>query len=307
MLLCPDLFRVSLGQLEAFSKVAELKSFSRAAQALKISQPSLSARIIALETGLDGRLFHRMGRGVRLTELGRAFLPYVERALEALKGVGSLMAGRLNIGAARVVSTYVLPDILERFTGQFPGISLSIKTGRSTDVLEMVLSEQVDVGLGRTLVHPQIESFHLYDEHIVLVTHPQHSFALLGEVSIYDVAYEPLILYDRDSTYFVLIERFCREMGIASRVEMELDSVEATKRMIEQGLGVSFLPRNSIRQELGLGTLVEVGMKDGHQVELPTSAMVRRNESHGSLVSAFLKVLREMFPGEPELAKRMEA
>ena len=207
----------------------------------------------------------------------------------------------MNIGAARVVSTYGLPEILERFTGQFRGISLGIKTGRSSEVLQMVLSDHVDIGLGCTLIHPQTELFHLYNEYIVLVTHPHHRFALSGKASIYDVAHEPLILYNRDSTYFVLINRFCREMGIAPRVEMELDSIDATKRMIEQGLGVSFLPRNSIRRELSLGNLVEIVMKDGHQVKLPTSVMIRRNEIHGNLVSAFLRVLKEMFPSESEM------
>lgn len=299
---------MELGQLQAFQKAAELKSFSKAAEELNISQPSLSARIVTLELKLGGKLFHRLSRGVRLTELGRTLLPHVKRCLEALKnghealrGLRSLSSGRLNIGAARVVSTYVLPEILERFTGQYPGITLGIKTGRSSEVMQMVLSDQVDIGLGRSLIHPETELFHLYNEHIVLVTHPNHPFALSGKASIYDVAHQPLILYDRDSTYFVLINRFCREMGIVPRIEMELDSVDATKRMIEQGLGVSFLPHNSIRRELRLGNLVKVAMKDGHQVTLPTSVMVRRNEIQGSLVSAFLRVLKEMFPHESEM------
>lgn len=296
---------MELGQLEAFLKVAEYSNFSRAAEALGISQPSLSARMIALEKEVGTPLFHRMGRGVRLTEAGRAFLPYVQRALEALdtgrealKGIRTATSGKLHIGSARVICAYVLPEILERFHRSYPGIEVSIKTGRSTEVLEMVLSEEVQVGLSRTLVHPQIDSFHLYDEYIVLVTHPHHPFARAGEASIFDVAQEPLILYDRGSTYFILIERFCREAGIAPRIEMELDSVEATKRMIERGLGVSFLPRNSIRWELAQKTLTEVKLKEGHQVKLPTSVMVRKADRQETIVSAFLNVLRQMFPKE---------
>jgi DNA-binding transcriptional LysR family regulator len=261
--------------------------------------------MIALEKEVGTPLFHRMGRGVRLTEAGRAFLPYVQRALEALdtgrealKGIRTATSGKLHIGSARVICAYVLPEILERFHRSYPGIEVSIKTGRSTEVLEMVLSEEVQVGLSRTLVHPQIDSFHLYDEYIVLVTHPHHPFARAGEASIFDVAQEPLILYDRGSTYFILIERFCREAGIAPRIEMELDSVEATKRMIERGLGVSFLPRNSIRWELAQKTLTEVKLKEGHQVKLPTSVMVRKADRQETIVSAFLDVLRQMFPKE---------
>ena len=294
---------MELAQLQAFLKVVELGSFSRAAEGLDISQPSLSARIIALEREVGGQLFHRMGRGVRLTELGRAFLPYVERAMEsleegreALAGVRTATRGKLRIGSARVICAYVLPEILERFHTRYPGIEVSIRTGRSTEVLDWVRQDDVDVGVVRHLNDPQIEAIHLYDEYIVLVTHPSHPFAVKGEASIYDVAYEPLILYDPGSSYFVLINRICREAGIAPTVEMQLDSVEATKRMIERGLGVSFLPRNSIRTELAQGTLVEVRIKEDYQVTLPTSVIMRRPGGHGAIVEAFLGTLRQIFP-----------
>ncbi|MFQ5860261.1 MAG: LysR family transcriptional regulator [Dehalococcoidia bacterium] len=297
---------MELGQLEAFVKVVETGNFSRAAGTLHITQPSLSARILGLERELGGPLFHRIGRGVRLTELGRAFLPYVERALETLNSgretlssIRSASRGKLHIGSARVICTYVLPEMLERFRERHPGVEVSIRTGRSTEVLEMVLSGEVDMGFARALVHPQVRSLHLYDEHIVLVTHPSHPFAATRQASIYDVAYEPLILYDRDSTYFVLIDRICRDAGIVPTIEMELDSVEATKRMIEQGLGISFLPRNSIRSELSAGSLVEVAIKEKHQVALPTALILRKTQGYGVLVNAFLETLREQFPLEP--------
>ena len=127
----------------------------------------------------------------------------------------------------------------------------------------MLLSDEVQVGLSRTIVHPDIEARHIYDEHVVLVTHPSHPFAQSGEASIYDVAHEPLILYDRESSYFVLINRVVRDAGIVPNVQMDLDSIDATKRMIERGLGISFLPRNSLRRELEARTLATVRHKRG--------------------------------------------
>ena len=293
---------MEIGQLEAFLEVARLGSFTRAAQNLYLTQPSLSARIHALEREIGESLFHRMGRGVRLTDAGRALLPYVERALDTLKsGKEALEAsqdassGKLHIGSARIIGTYVLPDILDAFHRRYPGIDVTIKTGRSFEVLEMVVSEEVQVGLTRSLVHSEIESIHLYDEEIVLVTHPDHPFAIRGEASIYEVGHQPLILYDKESTYFVLIDRVCREAGILPNVKMNLDSVEATKHMLERGLGISFLPKNSIHLELERQTLAEIKLSGGYEVKLPTSIMVRRSKSYSAPVLAFLEVLQQIY------------
>ena len=296
---------MEVGQLQAFLKVVEHHSFSKAADALSLTQPSLSARIISLERELGEPLFHRLGRGVRLTDAGRTLLPYVERSLatlengrEAVEAVMSASSGKLYIGAARAVSAYVLPAILERFHQRYPNIDVAIKTGRSSGVLEMVLSEEVQVGVTRALVHPEIVSQHLYNEEVVLVTHPDHPFAKAGEASISQVASEPLILYDKESTYFVLIDRVCREAGIVPNVQMDLDSIEATKRMIERGLGISFLPYNSLHRELELGTLAHVRLLEGYHVTLPTAVMVRRANSYSAIVTAFLDQLRELYPQE---------
>ncbi len=300
---------MEIGQLEAFLQVVQHHSFSRAAEALELTQPSLSARILALEREIGEPLFQRMGRGVRLTEAGRAFLPYVERALEALRDAMDAVdsthhesTGKLRIGSARAISAYVLPRILETFHRTHPGVDVAIKTGRSSEVLEMVLSEEVQVGLTRTMVHQDIESRHLYNEHVVLVTHPSHGFAKAGFASIYDVAHEPLILYDKDSSYFVLINKVVREAGIVPNVQMDLDSIEATKRMIERGLGISFLPYNSILTELEQETLATVPLREGHDVVLPTSAMVRKAASHGAVVDAFMHLLYSLYPDEAGVA-----
>ena len=289
--------------------VVQHRNFTRAAEALGVAQPSLSARVISLEREIGEPLFHRLGRGVRLTDAGRAFLPYVERSMEALRNgrealeaTRTASSGKLYIGAARAVSTYALPDILVTFRQRHPGVDVAIKTGRSTQVLEMVLSEEIQVGMARMLVHPDVVSTHLYDEEIVLVTHPDHRFARSGTASIYEVASEPLILYDKESTYFVLITRVCREAGIVPKVQMDLDSIAATKRMIERGLGISFLPYNSLHRELELGTLAHARLEEGHRVTLPTSVMVRRASSYGAIVTAFLDLLQELYPKKSEPA-----
>ena len=292
---------MEIAQLKAFLAAAERGSFVRAAQSL-LTQPSLSARIQALETELKVALFHRMGRGVRLTEAGKSFLPYAQRALEtleqgrsALNALEEATSGTLLVGTARAIGAYVLPEILAQFRNEYPGIEVHIRTGRSTEVLKMVADEEVQVGLARTLRHPDVLSVSLYNEELALTVHPQHPFASRDEVSIYDVAKEPLILYDRESSYFQLIDRVCREAGIIPNVGMVLDSIEATKRMIERGLGVSFLPVHGISREVETGALALTRIQEGHQVALPTSVMVRRGRLYSPAMRAFLGTLARRY------------
>jgi DNA-binding transcriptional LysR family regulator len=298
---------MELAQLEAFLKAVQLHSFSRAAAAIGLTQPSLSARILALEAELGEPLFHRVGRGVRLTDTGRTLLPYAQRAVDAVHaGLDSVAssrtasAGKLHIGAARGISSAVLPGILETFHRRHPGVDVAIKTGRSNEVLEMVRTEEIQVGISRELHHPEVVTTPLYDEEIVLITHPEHPFARAGHASIYAVGAEPLIVYDKQSTYFVLMDKVCREAGIVPNITMDLDSIEATKRMIERGLGVSFLPFHAIERELALGTLAQVEVEEGHRITLPTAVMVRRAATYGAIVTAFLALLAELYPQQAE-------
>lgn len=289
---------MEVSQIETFLQVAEHGSFSRAADTLGLTQPTLSTRIRLLELDVGQQLFERLGRGVRLTEAGRAFYPYAERSLSVLReGREAIVAsqrpdrGRLRIGTARVIGAYVLPNILSDLRSDYPGIDVTITTGRSHEVLQVILDEDVHLGLSRTLVHPEIESVFLYNEEVVFVTHPEHPLASRDRATISEIAQEPLILYDKESTYYIMITRVCRDAGIVPRVIMNLDSVEATKKMIERGLGVSFLPASAVQTELQLGTLAQVPLAEEHRVTLPTSVMVRKSNMSHPLVETFLNTV----------------
>jgi len=292
---------LEIRELESFLAAARIGSFRGAARASFVSQPSLSGRIRSLERDLRTPLFHRMGRGVRLTEAGEAFLPFAERVLEFLdKGQEAVrqtldeQQGIITIGSARTIGTYMLPPTLDRFQRLHPKVSARIRTGRSTEVLAMTADGVVDVGLSRGLVHPDVHSVHLYDEEIVLVTYPDHPFAEKGFARISEVARQPLILYDPSSTYFLLINQACHEAGIVPQIETTLDSIEATKRMVALGLGISFLPLSAIRGEVEMGRLLPIRMAEKHRVHLPTHVLVRRAQHHSPPVLAFLGLLRDL-------------
>ena len=292
-------------QLEAFLEAASRGSFRRAAYALYLSQPSVSARIQTLEDEVGVALFHRTARGVRLTEMGQVFLPFAQRSMETLRrgrevleSVRQASAGILNMATARVIGTYVLPETLQKFQHLYPDTNLHIKVGGSLDVLQMVVDEEVQLGLARFMEHPDVDALHLYDEEAVLVVHPDHPFAKTGVAAMFAVAQEPLILYDPGdpgSSYFQFINRVCRDAGVTPKVEMNLDSVEAAKNMVQLGLGISFLPRSGVRQELESGTLTLIDVAEVPPVLLPTYVLLRRGQQHGPVVVAFLNLLQETY------------
>jgi len=293
---------MELGQLEAFIQVASHRSFSKAAEILFLTQPSVTARIQALEKELGEELFERTGRSVRLTDSGAAFLPYAERVLKDVQEGREMLEslrlgdfGNLRIGSALTISTYVLPRILKNFRARYPGVEVSIRTGRSDQVLEMVLDDEVQVGIVRALVHHDVETVHLYDDEVVLVTDPGHPFAAARSANIGDVGRQPLIFFDKGSSYYGLVHGFFRDAGVVPRHALELDSMEATKKMVEEGLGIAVLPRVSVQRELKLGLLAEVEITGVPRIKRQIALIYRRNRRQARSVGAFMEVLQQMY------------
>ncbi|HWO93786.1 MAG TPA: LysR family transcriptional regulator [Dehalococcoidia bacterium] len=302
---------MDIGQVEAFVQVANHRSFSKAAEALFLTQPSVTARIQSLEKELDEEMFERTGRGVRLTEAGSVFLPYAEMLLrtlrdgrDALDSLRNAEFGNLRLGTAFTISAYVLPGILRNFCARYPGVEVSVRTGRSEQVLQMVLADDVQVGLVRALQHPEIESIPLHEEEIVLVVNPSHEFAEKWIVGIDELARQPLIFFDKGSSYYALTQSLFRQAGVVPRIAMELDSMEATKKMVEEGLGIALLPRASVQREIELGILKEAQVRGAERVRRPISLIYRRNRKRPRVVQAFMEVLAEMYGFRvPEAAK----
>lgn len=293
---------MDLGQIEAFVQVANHRSFSKAAEALYLTQPSVSARIQGLERDLGEQLFARDGRGVRLTEVGASFLPYARRVLktlqdgrDALEGVRSLEMGALRLGSVVTVGTYVLPGILKEFCSRYPRLEVSVHTGPSDQVVQMVLADEVQLALARTVAHPDVEAVPLYEDEVVLVTAPQHSLAATGRVEIEDLSRQPLIIFSRGSGYYALVQGALREAGVVPRTAMEMDSMEATKKMVEVGLGIAMLPRVSAERELEQGMLLEIKVNGMTMPRREISAVYRRNRRLSRAALAFLELLGERY------------
>jgi DNA-binding transcriptional LysR family regulator len=293
---------LDFGQLEAFVQVAAHHSFSRAAEILQLTQPSITARIQALERELGEKMFERGGRSVRLTDAGTILLPYAERMLQMLREakegveeVRSVQAGSLRLGSALTISTYVLPRILHTFHSRYPDVDVVVRTGRSDQVLNMLLSDEVQVGLVRSLIHPHVETINLYADEVILVANPDHPFAANRQATIEEVGSQSVILADRGSSYYGLIHGLFRQAGVVPNVVMELDSMEATKRMVEEGLGIALLPKVCLERELKRGLLAEVAITNAPAISRQIALIYRKSRKQARTVQAFLEVLQSIY------------
>ncbi len=290
---------VQLHQVEGFLEVARRGSVSRAAEALFITQPTLTARLHGLERELGARLFLRTPRGMRLTEAGRAWVPFAERAMRALVDgrdvldqVVSASAGHLMIASAPAVSTYLLPILLEKFVAAHPRVEVSVRTGHSEDIVALVLRDEVQVGLGRAIQNPELELRPFHREELVLVCAPDHPFTKRRGITMAEVTDEKLIMFDRTSSYYEITHSAFLASGVKLRRFMELDSIEAAKKMVERGLGVALLPATAVGREVEAHNLVRVRMRGAPPMYNSIAAFRRLDAGvPEGVVAAFLALL----------------
>ena len=289
-----------LAQVHAFVEVVRRGTVSGAAEVLGVTQPALTARLHGLERDLGQALFARSGRGLRLTAAGRTLLPHAERALRAIAegraavdDLAAGCAGRLVIGATPSVSSYVLPSVLKDFRVTHPRVELTVRTGHSEQVLQLVLAGEVELAVIRELPHRDLEVLPLYDDELTLVAHPTHPFAARGEAHLSEIAAEGLVLFDRASSYYELTYALFARTGGTPRAVMELDNFEAAKKMLEEGLGVALLPKVAVARELAAGLLAEIPIADVGLIHRRMVTIRRADVGPpGGVAEAFLERLR---------------
>ena len=297
-----------LAHIEGFIEIARLGNMRRAADALSISQPALTARLQGLEAELAAALFRRTHSGMVLTPAGRAFLPHADRALEAIRSGSSIVRalehgviGELALAVAPAVSAYVLPELLVRFTERHPDVRLLVRTGHSEEIVDLVARGEVELGIVRQLRDARVRSRPLYEDELVLVARPDHPFAEVGRVDVAEISRAQLILFDRTSSYYDLTNALFRVAGVAPRGVTEVDNIEAAKRMVERGLGVALLPGTAVADALSAGSLREIELAGTATIRRRIVA-VERLESRPT--SPFLDTLWGLLDRIPELIPR---
>lgn len=272
-----------LSQIEGFLAISRNGHLGRAASALYISQPALSARLHGLEAELGVALFTRSRRGMRLTDAGRAFLPYAVRTVEALDAGAALVreldngvVGELRIGATPAVSSHVLPSLLARYAARHPEFRLLIRTARSEDVVELVVSDTVDVGLARAVADARVQAMPVYDDELVLVADADHPLSGTEQLSLGTLATTRLVVFERMSRTNDATQAMFSAAGLNARTVVEVDNIDAATEMVRQGLGVGLLPATAVASDLAAGRLVRLATREGPSERRHIVALRRR-------------------------------
>lgn len=294
---------MELHELRAFEAVAKYRSFTQAAEALFLTQPAVTRQVASLEAKLGTRLFDRLGRSVRLTSAGEVLRRYAAEILRlsaeaesAVADVATGAAGRISVGASSTTATYVLPDYLRKFREAWPRVELSVHTGASAHVAEMVARGTVDLGIVTGYREPLgLVEVALGEYATGVVVFPAHPLSR-GEsrtMKAAELAGSPLILMEEGTNLRSYVDRLLSAAGVEERVTMELDNVEAIKKMIEAGLGISLLPLVTVEAEVRAGRLVALTLADVPKAQRQITAVYRRDKFLSTPLKAFLSILQQ--------------
>jgi DNA-binding transcriptional LysR family regulator len=259
----------------------------------------VSARIKALETSLGAPLFERGRGGLTLSAAGRALRPHAEQLLHAVALARQAVhqqepasGGALQIAAALSICTYLLPAVLKRFQTVRPRVMITVRSGHSKEVLEMVLRGEAEIGLARSLQHPAVETLSLREDPLVLVQHRAHRRVRGQRARLAEVADRPLIFFDRGSSDWTLTHGLFRRAGRVPNVVLEVETIETAKKMVERGLGLAFLPHLAVAHEIRRGGLVEIEITDAEPLSRSLDLIHPRHRPLSVEALAFLQALR---------------
>lgn len=287
-------------QLKAFLAVAKARNFTKAAEMLDYSQSSITGQVSSLEKELGAKLFERLGRKVALTQEGELFLKYAEgivRLASEAKGAIAAMEpkGTLSIGAPETLCVFRLPGILQEYGKRYPGVDLILKRCTREDLSPWLKNSLIDVAffIGRNIYTPDLVSEVLVLEQMVVVAGAGHPLVKSAPVSPRDMEGQTLILCEGKCSYRVVFQGILDKAGVQSGSVLEWGSMEAIKKCVAGGLGITLLPRVAVEEELRMGTLVDLNWS-GPEFDINTQIFYHKDKWISPAISALIKLAREM-------------
>ncbi len=253
---------LDLKQLRSFIDVADLGSFSAAAQKVGMTQPAISLHVRLLEKQLGTRLIERVGRRAQPTPAGRDLLVHARRiaedvaqAMEAIAPHRSGAAGRLRIGTGATALIYFLPAILGQIRHAMPDIEIKVQTGNTPDILRLLEDNMIDAAI--VTLPASARSIDLRDvicDELVAIFPPDAPVPR-GDITPDYLCDQPLLLYEGGNTRR-LVDDWLRASGKRLQPVMELGSVEALKKLSQAGLGIAIVPSMAVQDEAASASLV---------------------------------------------------
>ena len=281
-------------QLETFLAVARLSSFSRAAERRFRTQPAISAQIRALEEEVGAKLLDRSGGKVSITSSGKIFFKFAEDSLHARKSALAAIGetervprGEIVVGANEGTCLHILPEVFAQFKSRFPDVAINIKRADYAKILESISDNSVDFGIVSLPVHDsRLTVVPIHRDELIIITPLQHPLAKGKKATVADVAHYRLVVpkagHTRDS-----IESLFAERRLKLRIAMELDSSELLKRFVAADVGIGFIARSHVHEDVQARVLAAITIADA-QVRRDLALVFRKDKALSRAAIAFM-------------------
>ena len=259
---------MELRNIATFLRVAELESFTQAANELGYVQSTITAQIKQLETEIGMPLFDRFSKKISLTPMGTKLMPYARELLHVTEEVASLNAapleisGTLRVGGLESLYTWILTEKLLKYHEQFPLVRIETCVASRTELFGMLRHGELDIIYlldKKRLEHDLVRAY-FSPTRIVFVTHPGNPLTGSRHIELADIAKEPLILTERGGIYRCALEEMAAENDIDLKPFLEVNSTSIIIRLILSGMGISLLPEYTVREEINEGRLWQLNV-----------------------------------------------
>ncbi|MBO0912119.1 MAG: LysR family transcriptional regulator [Acidobacteria bacterium] len=283
-------------QLETFIEVSRLSSFSRAAEKRFRTQPAISSQIRSLEEEVGAKLLDRSGGKVSLTASGKLFLKFAEDTLAARKAAVTAIAetervprGEIVVGANEGTCLHVLPEVFANFKRQYPDVSISIHRADYARILESVIDNTVDFGVVSLPVSDnRLTAVSIHKDELVLIAPPKHPLARLKSASAADIAQYPLVMPKIGHTRDALDDLFHRHK-LKPRYAMELDSSELLKRFVAADVGVGFISKSNVVEDVKANVLEAIPLTEP-PIRRDLALVFRKDKALSRAALAFIDI-----------------
>jgi DNA-binding transcriptional LysR family regulator len=256
--------RFTLRQIAVFVAVARQESVSRAAQALSLSQSATSTALGELERLYATQLFDRLGKALRLNELGQSLLPQAVELIERAAAIETVLQGRagfgqLRIGATLTIGNYLATLIVAEYLTRHPESSAQLQVHNTATIIDQIARYELDLGLieGHCR-HPDLLVEPWLEDELVVFCAPAHRLAGKGAATLAELAGEQWIVREPGSGTRATLDQALRQQHVEIKVRLELEHTEAIKRAVEFGLGIGCISRLALREAFRRGSLLPI-------------------------------------------------
>ncbi len=289
-------------QLETFLEVARLSSFSRAAERRFRTQPAISSQIRALEEEVGAKLLDRSGGKVAVTAPGKVFQKYAEDTLEqrrimlvTLAEMHRVPRGEIVVSANEGTCLHILPEVFAEFKRQYPTVGVGVKRLEHNKILEAIIDNSCDFGIVSLPVpDKRLTVVPIHRDELIVITPPNHPLARQKKATVAEVVEFPLLLPKLGRTRD-LLETLFHDRRLKPVVSMELDSTELLKRFVAADVGIGFIPRSHVVEDLQANALAALALADAC-IQRELALVFRKDKALSRAALAFIDIAVKLKP-----------